>query len=77
MKPKATFAVGFTLALVILTAVGLLSYRRVIQQNEDQTWVVHTHLTIERLDAVENDFLAEALNLRTHLLVPEPAFLQA
>jgi PAS domain-containing protein len=43
--------IGAVVGLVIMVFAGVLSYRSLIQNDEERGWVFHTHLVLERLDS--------------------------
>jgi PAS domain S-box-containing protein len=58
MRPitfRFQFTLAFGAALLLVAVVGVLSYRRILQEDTDQGWVEHTHLVLERIDVVELD----------------------
>jgi len=44
-----------TSALMILLGIGALSFRSTLRDEQDRQWVTHTHLVIEKLQAVRID----------------------
>jgi signal transduction histidine kinase len=76
MTFKNKVIAGFGSALAILILVGILSYRRMIRTDEDREWVEHTHLVMEKLDAVLTNMLDIETGERGYILVGEPAFLK-
>jgi PAS domain S-box-containing protein len=42
----------FSVAVVILAVVGVLSYRKLLEEDEDHTWVEHTYIVLGKLDAL-------------------------
>jgi hypothetical protein len=56
---KLELVVALGTALAILVGVGVLSYRRMLREDEDQRWVAHTHLVLEKLDAILTDLVDE------------------
>ena len=61
MTFKNKIIAGLGTALVILILLGALSYFSMIRNGEDRVWETHTHLVLEKLDAV----LANLLNAET------------
>ena len=39
-------------ALVILLSIGVLSFRSTLREEEDRSWVTHTHLVVESLEEI-------------------------
>lgn len=62
--------------MAILTLVGILSYRSLIRNDEDRLWVTHTHLVLEKLDAVLTDLLDAETGQRGYILTGEPSYLE-
>ncbi|HLZ11033.1 MAG TPA: PAS domain S-box protein [Candidatus Acidoferrum sp.] len=50
---------AFGAALIVLACLGVLSYRRVLQEEADQKWVEHTHLVLDTLDEVLRDLTVQ------------------
>jgi CHASE3 domain sensor protein len=44
--------IGVGLGLLIVGLVGVLSYRSMLQNDDERHWVTHTHLVLEKLDAL-------------------------
>lgn len=61
---------------MILLWIGVLSYRRSIQAEEDQHWVTHTHHVIENLDAVMTDMLDAETGERGYIVTGDYSYLQ-
>jgi signal transduction histidine kinase len=76
MKFKNKVSAGFGTALAILILVGVLSYRSMLQSDEDREWVTHSHQVLEKLDAV----LANMLNIETgergYIITGEGSYLE-
>jgi PAS domain S-box-containing protein len=68
MSFKNKLAVALGMALAILFCLGVLSYWRTIQDDQNQAWVVHTHTVIETLDAARAG-LMEAQNAHLSFLL--------
>lgn len=64
-------------ALSILVTVGILSYRRTLQEDEDQKWVAHTHLVLQELDAILADLINEETGQRGYIITGDDSYLQA
>lgn len=77
MAFRGRFLVAFGAALVLLTAVGVLSYRRVLQDDSDQLWVLHTHQVLEELAAVSSDLVDAETNQRGFILTGDTFYLPA
>lgn len=63
-------------ALAILLCIGLLSFRSTVGDEEDRWWVTHTHLVIERLQAVLIDVTQAETGQRGYLLAGEEKYLE-
>jgi PAS domain S-box-containing protein len=50
------------LALALLICLGVVSYRSVLRAEEDQRWVVHTHLVLQKLDSVLEHLISAGAN---------------
>jgi PAS domain S-box-containing protein len=57
LKSKLIAAGG--IALLMLSTVGVLSYHWTLREDEDQRWVAHTHLVLEKLGVLLRDVIAE------------------
>jgi PAS domain S-box-containing protein len=57
MSFKNKLAVALGMALAVLFCLGVLSYWRTIQDDQNQAWVVHTHTVIETLDATRAELM--------------------
>ena len=66
MNFKSQLTVAFGIALALFLSVGVLSYRRILQESADQAWVEHTHLVLERLDKVELDWISQENNRQSY-----------
>ena len=79
MRPMVNFrakvAAAFGASLVILVIVAALSYRRVVTQNEDQKWVMHTHAVVESLDTLQEELSEAETDQRDFILGGEEALL--
>src|ERR1700688_1471373 len=76
MTFKNKVAAGFGTALAILILVGVLSYRSMVQSDEDRQWVTHTHLVKEKLDAVLTNMLDVETGARGYILTGEGSYLE-
>jgi CHASE3 domain sensor protein len=77
MKFKNKVLAGFGTALLILILVGVLSYRNMLQRDEDRQWVTHTHQVLEKLDAVLTSMLDIETGARGYILAGEGSYLGA
>ena len=62
--------------MAILILVAALSYRSTIQNDENRLWVTHTHLVLEKLDAVLADVLNAETGQRGFILTGESSYLE-
>jgi signal transduction histidine kinase len=62
-------------ALVILISIGMLSYRSTVRDEEDRGWVTHTHLVLEKLQAVLIDVTQAEGGQRGFVLTGEEKYL--
>jgi PAS domain S-box-containing protein len=56
--------------------VGVLSYRRVLQEDIDQNWVEHTHLVLEKVDSVLADLVDQETGQREYTITRNDSFPQ-
>jgi CHASE3 domain sensor protein len=75
MTFKNKISAGFGTALAILVLVGVLSYRSMVQSDEDRRWVTHTHQVLEQVDTVVTDLLGAETGERGFILTGETSFL--
>jgi signal transduction histidine kinase len=75
MTFKNKVIAGFGIALAILILVGVLSYRTMVQNDEDRRWVTHTHQVLEQVDLVLTDLLNAETGERGFILTGEASFL--
>jgi PAS domain S-box-containing protein len=64
-------------ALALLSWVGVLSYRSILRAEEDQRWVVHTHLVLQKLDDVLVQLISAGTHQRGYLLTREQSYLSS
>jgi signal transduction histidine kinase len=76
MKFKNKVIAGFGTALAILILVGVLSYRSMLQSDEDREWVTHSHQVLERLDAVLANMLDIETGERGYIITGEGSYLE-
>ncbi|MGA9980117.1 MAG: CHASE3 domain-containing protein [Candidatus Sulfotelmatobacter sp.] len=62
-------------ALMVLLAIGVLSFRNTIRDEDDRGWVIHTHLVLERLRAVLGDITEAETGQRGYLLTGQERYL--
>jgi PAS domain S-box-containing protein len=73
-RPKVIAAFGT--ALLVLVYVGSLSYRKTVQEYDDQRWVAHTHLVLEGIAAVLAGLVNEQTEQRGFILSGNDAYLE-
>ncbi len=73
---KGKVTAGFAIALAVMVLMGLLSFRTLIQTENDRAWVTHTHLVLEKLDAIVADLLDAETDQRGYILTGEEAYLE-
>jgi signal transduction histidine kinase len=66
---------GIAVAFALLISVEAISYRSVLQNENDRQWVTHTHLVIEKLDAVLSNLIDAETGQRAFLLTGDRLFL--
>jgi signal transduction histidine kinase len=76
MQFTGKFAIAFGIALAILIFVGIFSYRKLFQETSDQQWVDHTHLVLEKLDAVQLDATNAESWQRGYLITGDARYLK-
>ena len=76
MQFKSKLAAVFGTAMMILLWIGVLSYRRILQAEEDHHWVTHTHRVMENLDAVLTDVLDAETGERGYIVTGDDSYLQ-
>jgi signal transduction histidine kinase len=63
-------------ALMILLGIGVLSFRSTLRDEEDRGWVTHTHLVIEKLQAVLIDITQAEAGQRGYMLTGDERYLK-
>lgn len=86
MKKQRTIPVGYTMtssskaiaacALMILLSIGVLSFRSTVRDEEDRGWVTHTHLVLEKLQAVLIDVTQAESGQRGYILTGDEKYLE-
>jgi PAS domain S-box-containing protein len=76
MSFKQKLAAAFGMALVILLWIGVLSFRRTVQADQDQQWVSDTYLIIEKLNAILADLTDAETSQRGYLITGEESYLK-
>jgi len=75
MDFRVTLVAALGAAVGTLACVGILSYRKILRQEDDQHWVAHTHLVLENLDAMLFDLSEEETNQRGFIITGEASYL--
>jgi signal transduction histidine kinase len=76
MTFKSKIIAGFGTALVILIGVGVLSFRSMVQSGEDGEWVTHTHIVLEKLDAILTNLIDAETGQRGYIITGEKSYLE-
>jgi signal transduction histidine kinase len=63
-------------ALMILLGIGVLSYWGTVRDEEDREWVTHTHLVVEKLQAVRIDITQAETGQRGYMLTGQDRYLE-
>jgi methyl-accepting chemotaxis protein len=64
-------------ALALLSWVGVLSYRSMLRVEEDQRWVVHTHLVLKKLDGVLERLISAATSQSAYARTGDKSYLSS
>jgi PAS domain S-box-containing protein len=75
MDFRFTLVAALGAALGTLACVGILSYRKIIREEDDQRWVAHTHVVLQNLDAMLSDLSEEETNQRAFIITGEGSYL--
>jgi PAS domain S-box-containing protein len=62
-------------AIALLGWVGLLSYRSTLRAEEDQRWVIHTHLVLQKLDGALEHLISAGSSKRGDVEAAEKSYL--
>ena len=63
-------------ALLLLICIGALSFWSEVQNEKDRGWVTHTHLVVERLQAIRIDITQAETGQRGYLLTGQDRYLE-
>jgi signal transduction histidine kinase len=63
-------------ALMILLGLGIISYRSTVRNEEDRGWVTHTHLVVEKIQAVSIDLTQAESEQRGYILSGDEKYLE-
>ena len=77
MSFKWKLFIAFGFASAILFSVGVLSYRRTLQADEDQTWVAHTQAVREQLEAALADIMGAENAQRGFLITGDESYIES
>jgi signal transduction histidine kinase len=64
-------------ALIILICIGALSYWSQVSNEADREWVTHTHLVVERLQAIRIDITQAETGQRGYILTGQERYLES
>ncbi len=76
MSNNTKTVLGFALALAILLGVGVSSYQSALQTDRDAAWVTHTHVVVEKLEAIRLALVEAEASRRGYALAQDPEFLR-
>jgi PAS domain S-box-containing protein len=80
-REYTTLTIGLITACVVAFAllglVGLLSYRSMLQVEEDQRWVVHTHMVLHKMDDVLVHLISTGKDRHSYGLTSEQSYLSS
>jgi signal transduction histidine kinase len=76
MTFKTKTTAGLVAALAILIIVCFYSYRNLVRSEEERAWVIHTHLVLETIDALQGDLTDAETGQRGYLLTGEESYLR-
>lgn len=62
-------------ALIILICIGALSFRSQVRNEEDREWVTHTHVVVERLQAIRIDITQAETGQRGYILTGQERYM--
>jgi signal transduction histidine kinase len=75
MTFRTKVVAGFAAGLAIFIGVCLLSYRSLARNSEDIAWVTHTHVVLEKLDAVQGNLTDAESGERGYIITEQEAYL--
>lgn len=73
MTPTSKAIAAF--ALVILLCIGVLAFLSIVRDEEDRAWVTHTHLVLEKLQAIRIDITDAETGQRGYILTGQDFYL--
>jgi CHASE3 domain sensor protein len=74
---RAGLGAACFVVLAVLTGVGVLSYRSMLRVEEDQRWVGHTHLVLQKLDDVFVHLISAETSQRGYLPNSKKSYLSS
>jgi len=72
LRTRLVGACGVSLAL--FSSVAVLSYRSMLHVDEDQRWIAHTRIVLQKLDAVLTDLISAETNERSYVFTGEESY---
>src|SRR5947209_10978656 len=63
------------LSILILLCIGVLSLSSIVRDEEDRGWVTHTHLVVEKLQAIRIDITDAETGQRGYILTGQDLYL--
>lgn len=63
-------------ALMVLLAIGVLSFRNTIRDEDDRWWVIHTHIVLEKLQGLLADTTEADTSQRGYMLTGQERYLE-
>src|SRR5947209_5780468 len=76
MNPRRMIGVGFSLALVVLLSIGIVSYRTTTRFEANADWVTHTREVLENLGGVISNSSAAESGARGYVMTADRIYLQ-
>ncbi len=64
-------------ALIILICIGALSFWSQVRNEEDRAWVTHTHVVVERLQAIRIDITQAETGQRGYILTGQVGYMES
>jgi signal transduction histidine kinase len=64
-------------ALIILICIGALSFWSQVRNEEDRAWVTHTHVVVERLQAIRIDITQAETGQRGYILTGQVRYMES
>lgn len=75
MAFKSKLFAAFGTALAIFVCVGVLSYLKVRQDDEEKRWVDHTYLVLEKVASFQTDLTTAETNQRAYFVTGDQSYL--